>query len=71
MRNFNFGFKGYLYGMRLRGYSPGCQPMQGLVLRCMESRDGYHDVLLYNRKLTEKELRDYEMDFIQEVEVEI
>lgn len=45
--------------------------MQGLVLRCMESRDGYHDVLLYNRKLTEKELRDYEMDFIQEVEVEI
>lgn len=23
--------KEYLYGMRLRGYSPGCQPMEGLL----------------------------------------
>lgn len=61
----------YEYGMRLRGFAPGCQPMQGLILRCMESRDGYYDCLLYNRKLTDRELRDYEMDFIQEVGVEI
>ena len=28
----------YAYGMRLRGFSPGCQPMSGLV-RCMDSED--------------------------------
>lgn len=57
--------KEYVYGMRLRGFSPGCQPMEGLL----EWRDGgnqYHDLLVYNRKLTDKEMRDYELDFIGE-----
>ena len=52
----------YLYGMRLRGYAPWCQPMSGLV----ERRDSkkYHDELVYNRKLTDSELKEYELDFI-------
>lgn len=52
----------YTYGMRLRGFSPGCQPMQGLVRR-EDSADGkYYDLLVYDRPLTEREQRDYELD---------
>lgn len=57
------GMKEYVYGMRLRGFSPGCQPMEGL----RERRDGgakYYDLLVYDRKLTDKEMRDYELDFV-------
>lgn len=63
----------YKYGMRLRGFAPGCQPMDGLVEaqegRCMgDSRMRYHNILLYNRKLTEDEIRDYELDDLNEVQ---
>lgn len=62
----------YYYGMRLRGFAPGCQPKDGLIGR-MSDKDKkiiediavrYHDVLGYGRKLTEKELEDYELDFL-------
>lgn len=59
--------KEYLYGMRLRGYGPGCQPMEGL-LREAPGGGRYHDLLIYDRELTEDELRDYELDYINEVE---
>ena len=59
--------KEYLYGMRLRGYSPGCQPMEGL-LRVAPGGGRYYDLLIYDRPLTEKELKDYELDYINEVE---
>lgn len=59
----------YTYGMRLRPFSIGCQPMDGLI-ECKENHsrkdDGYWDILVYSRKLTDKELRDYELDFLQE-----
>ena len=51
----------YRYGMRLRGFSPGCQPKEGLVGR----EDGgmkYHDIVVYSRPLTDRELTDYELD---------
>ena len=58
----------YKYGMRLRGYSPGAQPRQGLI----NVDDGtdyverygryYHSILTYDRKLTEHELFAYELD---------
>ena len=57
----------YIYGMRLCGYSPGCQPMQGLVERRDDPRGEYHDLLIYDRRLSEKEVRSYELDFVQEV----
>ena len=52
----------YRYGMRLRGFSPMCQPMNGLLRREDDTTGKYHDILVYSRKLTEKELRDYELD---------
>lgn len=54
----------YVYGMRLRGFSIGCQPMNGLI-RVSDGRYGeYYNILYYNRKLTQKELNDYELDEI-------
>ena len=52
----------YIYGMRLRGYAPLCQPKNGFV----ERRDSnkYHDILVYSRELTAEEFRAYELDFI-------
>ena len=55
----------YKYGMRLRGFAPGCQPMKGLV-GTMEGIGRYHCVLIYNRELTDEEVRDYELDRIPE-----
>ena len=52
----------YAYGMRLRGFSPGCQPKDGFVKRLDSAGTKYYDVLLYDRPLTEKEIRDYELD---------
>jgi hypothetical protein len=50
----------FKYGMRLRGFSIGCQPMNGLLRR--EDSTKYHDILVYDRQLTEQEIKDYELD---------
>mgnify|MGYP003299554918 CR=1 FL=1 len=50
------------YGMRLRGFSIGCQPMNGLIKREDDTSGEYHDILVYDRELTEKELVEYELD---------
>ncbi len=55
----------YKYGMRLRGFSPGCQPKNGLVRREDDMTGKYYDVIVYSRKLTNKELHDYELDEIK------
>lgn len=52
------------YGMRLRGYSPGCQPMDGLLFVMDDKR--YWNILIYNRKLTDQEVSDYELDYLGE-----
>lgn len=59
----------YKYGMRLRGFSPGCQPMQGLEMAYEPKDHKYYNILVYSRELTEKELADYELDLIEEREV--
>jgi hypothetical protein len=62
----------YYYGMRLRGYSIGCQPRDGLDHREDDTKGfrqngrRYHDILVYNRQLSEKELFAYDLDFIRE-----
>ena len=58
--------KEYAYGMRLRGFSIGCQPMNGFVRRMDDDSRRYHDLLIYNRKLTDSELTDYELDYLGE-----
>ena len=53
----------YAYGMRLRGFSPGAQPMEGLV--CHSEQDlhaKYYSVLYYDRRLTPEELKAYDLD---------
>lgn len=54
--------KEYKYGMRLRGFSPGCQPKEGLLRREDDNMGDYYDIVVYNRPLTEKELSSYELD---------
>lgn len=58
----------YKYGMRLRGFSPMCQPMQGLVAVHEDVTGRYYDILIYERRLSEKELQDYELDYLGAVE---
>ena len=62
--------KMYKYGMRLRGFAPMCQPMNGLD----HAGDGgikngrrYHSFLFYRRRLSESEENDYELDYLGEV----
>ena len=58
----------YKYGMRLRPFGIGCQPMDGYVDRepyeGFTHSDRYWDVIIYNRELSEKETEDYELDFM-------
>lgn len=56
----------YAYGMRARGFSIGCQPMDGFYERHDSGSPKYYDILLYNRKLTESEMRDYQLDYLGE-----
>ena len=58
--------KTYIYGMRLRGFSPGCQPKEGFLYREDDTSGKYYDLLTYSRKLSDKELSDYELDYLGE-----
>lgn len=57
----------YKYGMRMRGFSIGCQPMNGLVERQDDTSGLFYDILIYDRMLTQKEMDDYELDRIVDV----
>lgn len=52
----------YKYGMRLRGFSIGCQPMNGFVERKDDESGKYWDIIVYDRELTEEEVRHYSLD---------
>ena len=52
----------FRYGMRLRGFSPGCQPMNGFLRRDDDTTGKYHDILVYDRQLTEQEVYAYGLD---------
>lgn len=43
-----------------------CQPKEGFVERQDDPTGRYYDIIIYNRELTEKELRDYELDRLEE-----
>ena len=61
----------YKYGMRLRGFSIGCQPSKGSVDAMPDESGKYWDFLIYNRKLTDKEVSDYELDYLGETDENI
>lgn len=56
----------FKYGMRLRGFAPLCQPKEGLHYIMDDPSGRYYDILVYDRKLTDKELSDYELDYLGE-----
>lgn len=58
----------FLYGMRLRGFSIGCQPMEGFLSRTDDTSGRYWDVIAYSRTLTDLELENYDLDYIGEDE---
>lgn len=58
----------FRYGMRLRGFSPGCQPREGFLKREDDPAGRYWDIIIYNRELTEREVRIYELDDLNETE---
>lgn len=53
---------GFYYGMRCRGFSPGCQPKDGFRTREDDPTGKYYDILVYDRRLTEAEMRQYDLD---------
>ena len=57
--------KEYRYGMRLRGYSPGAQP-KGVLRREDDQTGRYHDIIVYDRKLSADEIRAYELDEMED-----
>ena len=52
----------FTYGMRLRGFSPGAQPMNGFLQRLDDKSGKYHDILVYDHRLSDKEIRNYDLD---------
>ena len=52
----------FRYGMRLRGFSPGCQPMNGFLRREDDTTGKYHDILVYDRQLNELGVYAYSLD---------
>ena len=52
----------FKYGMRLRGFSIGCQPKEGFVERRDDDTGKYYDILVYDRPLTVKEMSGYDLD---------
>lgn len=59
----------FKYGMRLRGFSPWCQPMKFLVMVKEDESGKYHNILIYSQKLSDKDVRDYELDYLGEVDL--
>lgn len=57
----------YKYGMRLRGYSMGCQPSGVIKHEDFSNKDnGYWSYIYYDRKLTDEEVKRYDLDFLEE-----
>lgn len=56
----------YYYGMKMRGFSLGCQPKDGFVERLDDRHGDYYDIIAYDRPLTDREIEDYELEPIRD-----
>lgn len=56
----------FVYGMRLKGFAPGCQPMAGLVKQCDDPQGKYYTLLYYTYPISADDMRQYELDFLWE-----
>lgn len=52
----------FKYGMRLRGFSIGCQPKEGFIRREDDQTGRYWDIIIYDRPLTDDETKHYSLD---------
>ena len=56
----------FMYGMRLRSFSIGCQPMNGLI-RVEDDKTGkYWNILFYANPLNDHEQDGYELVYLGE-----
>lgn len=60
--------KKYRYGMKYRGFSIGCQPMDGLQDVTSDKYGVYYNILGYDRRLDQSEVDDYELTYLGEHE---
>lgn len=58
----------YKYGMRLRGFSIGCQPKEGFVRREDDPSGKYWDMIIYDRKLTDEEKEHFSLDLVAKID---
>lgn len=61
--------KYFRYGMRLRGASIGCQPLDGLVRVEDDPTGKYYNILIYSHPLSRYEMDEFELDYLG-VEIE-
>lgn len=54
----------YYYGMRLRGFSPGCQPRKNFYQRVNDVTGKYWDILTYVEPLSKEEIFQYDLDYL-------
>ena len=58
----------YAYGMKMRGFSIGCQPKEGFLECVNDVSDTFYDILIYSRKLSKKEETKYELVYLCEID---
>lgn len=54
----------HVYGMRLRGFSPGAQPKDGWIETEEDPLGDYWNILVYNRQLDRKEQKAFDLDYL-------
>lgn len=55
----------YKYGMKYRGYSIGCQPMQNLIRATEDETGKYYNILEYSEPLTAEQINNYQLADLQ------
>jgi hypothetical protein len=54
----------FYYGMRSRGFSPGCQPMEGFLERQDDWTGKYWDIIVYDHELSRADCEHYDLEFV-------
>lgn len=58
----------YVYGMRLRGFSPGCQPSGVIEWEDVDKvATGFWSIITYGRELSVDEVERYDLTFIKAI----
>lgn len=58
----------YAYGMMARGFSIGCQPKADFIERIEDTSGTFYDILVYGRKLSYKEVANYELVYLGKID---